>query len=138
MTGTSSGGGRGRQGARRARQRLGRPHRVQFSLTEEELAAVEEAAGRAGLAKGAYAAQVVLAAAGGDPGSPVSPLREALRELVRAAGVAGKIGSNLNQAVARLNATGQPVGDLPALARECARRVVHLDTAAEHVRKAIR
>jgi hypothetical protein len=44
-------------------------------------------------------------AAGGDPASPVAPLREALRELVRACGLARKIGGNLNHAVARLNAT---------------------------------
>lgn len=99
---------------------------------------VEEAAGRAGLANGAYAAQVVLAAAGGDHSGPLSSQREALRELVRASGLARRIGINLNQAVARLNATGQRSGDLLPYARECLLRVERLDAAAEQVRKMIR
>jgi hypothetical protein len=111
-TGSSGDARRGRQGARRPRQQPGRRYRVHFSLTEHELAAVEEAAARAGLARGAYAAQVVLAAAGGTGGGPLTPQREALRELVRASGLAHRIGVNLNQAVARLNATGQRSGDL--------------------------
>ncbi len=36
------------------------------------------------------------------------PLREALEEVMNAAGLVRRIGTNLNQAVARLNATGQP------------------------------
>jgi hypothetical protein len=80
MAGTGSDrDGRGHQGARRARQQQpGRPHRVQFSLTEQELAVVEEAARRAGLAKGAYAAQVVLAAGHGSCGSATARWRSAL------------------------------------------------------------
>src|SRR5260370_1783317 len=110
---TSSGEGRrGRQGSRRPRRQPGRRYRVHFSLTEHELAAVEEAAARAGLARGAYAAQVVLAAAGGDPDGPLTPQREALRELVRASGLARRIGVNLNQALPRLNANRQRSGDL--------------------------
>jgi hypothetical protein len=49
-------------------------------------------------------------------------LREALAELVRCAGQVRKIGTNLNQAVAKLNATGQSDRDLV--------------DAAEQVRKA--
>jgi hypothetical protein len=51
------------QGRRRGRQPAPRRHRVGFVLTDEEYAAVQAAAGRAGLARGAYVAQVVLAAA---------------------------------------------------------------------------
>jgi hypothetical protein len=56
--------------------------------------------------KGAYAAQIVLAAArsGTSPGE--FPLRETLGEFMRAAGLVRRIGVNLNQAVAKLNATG--------------------------------
>jgi hypothetical protein len=137
-TGSSDEGRRGKQGSRRPRQQPGRRYRVHFSLTEHELAAVEEAAARAGLARGAYAAQVVLAAAEGTSGGPLTPEREALRELVRASGLARRIGVNLNQAVTRLNATGQRSGDLLPYARECLRRVQRLDSAAEQVRKTIR
>ncbi|MGE5287654.1 MAG: hypothetical protein ACM3ML_10710 [Micromonosporaceae bacterium] len=45
---------------------------------------------------------------------------------------------NLNQAVAKLNATGQRSGDLVLYAVEALRRAERLDAAAEHVRKRIR
>jgi hypothetical protein len=67
-----------------------------------------------------------------------SPLREALGELVRAAGLVRRIGVNLNQAVAKLNATGQRSGDLLPYAAESIRRAQLLDQAAEEVRKQIR
>jgi hypothetical protein len=129
---------RGGQGSRRSRQRAGRPHRVHFSLTAGEFAALEAAAQRAGLARGAYAAQVVVAAAQGTAAGPDAPLREALRELIRASGLARRIGTNFNQAVAKLNATGQRSGDLLPCAAESTRRAAHLDAAADQVRKSLR
>ena len=81
-------GNREAQGSRRPRQQARRCHRVEFSLTADEFAALEGAAGRAGLARGAYAAQVVLGHATGSGAGPEAPDREALRELVRAAGLA--------------------------------------------------
>jgi hypothetical protein len=66
------------QGSRRPRQQ-GRRYRVHFSLTAGELAAVEEAAGRAGLARGAYAAQMILAAAKGADGTAAGPEAPARR-----------------------------------------------------------
>jgi len=111
---------------------------VHFSLTEQEFAALEEAAGRTGLARGAFAAQVVLAHVNGSAAGPEAPDREVRRELVRAVGLVRRIGVNLNQAVARLNATGQRSGDLLLYARESMRRDGHLDEVAEEVRKALR
>jgi hypothetical protein len=131
-------GNREAQGSRRARQQGRRCHRVEFSLTAGEFAALQDAAGRAGLARGAYAAQVVLGHVNGSDSGPQAPDREALRELVRAAGLAHKIGVLLNQAVAKLNATGQRPGELEECARICLRRVVNMDAAAEEVRKTIR
>jgi hypothetical protein len=64
--------------------------------------------------------------------------REALGELVRAAGLVRQIGVNLNQVVAKLNTTGQRSGDLLPYAAECLRRVELLDAAADEVRKALR
>ena len=85
---------------------------LRFELGDEEFAELSVAAAQAGLAKGAYAAQAVLAAArsGASPGE--FPLREALGEFIRAAGLVRRIGVNLNQAVTKLNATGQRSGDL--------------------------
>ena len=120
---------------RRSRQAAPRPRLVKFFLTDEELAELDEAAGQAGLARGAFAAEVTLAAARGRVARAGSPFREALMELIAAAGLARRIGTNLNQAVARLNATGQPGEDLLPAARMCARVIRRLDEAAEHVRR---
>jgi hypothetical protein len=126
------------QGGRRPRQGAKRSYRVEFSLTSEEFELLEAAAGRAGRARGAFAAEAALAAAHGRPAAGDSPLSELLRELIRAAGLVRRIGVNLNQAVARLNATGQRSGDLLPYAAESMRRAERLDTVAEQVRKALR
>ena len=126
------------QGGRRPRQGTKRSNRVEFSLTDEEFALLGAAAGRAGRARGAYAAEAALAAAHGRPATADSPLPDLLRELIRAAGLVRRIGVNLNQAVARLNATGQRSGDLLPFAAESMHRAERLDAVAEQVRKALR
>jgi hypothetical protein len=123
---------------RRSRQAVPRPKTVQFSLTEEEFADVSAAADRLALARGAYAAEVVLAAAREKPSTASSPLREALIELMTAAGLVRRAGTNLNQAVAKLNATGQSGADLVPAAEFCVRVIRRLDEAAEQVRRAVR
>jgi hypothetical protein len=67
-----------------------------------------------------------------------APLRELLLELIRASGLVRRIGVNLNQAVARLNATGQRSGDLLPYAAASLRRAERLDAVADEVRKALR
>jgi len=111
---------------------------VEFSLTEEEYRELGGAAARAGLARGAYAAEAALAVARGSASPVDSHFRELLGEFVRAAGLVRRIGVNLNQAVAKLNATGQRSGDLLPYAAESIRRAQLLDQAAEEVRKQIR
>jgi hypothetical protein len=141
MNGTREHDGRpvaGSQLRRRPRQEAPRPRTVRFDLTEAEFAELEQAASRAGLAKGAYAAEAALAAARGRVTAPGEPLREALAELVTASGLVRRIGVLLNQAVAKLNATGQRPGDLAPCAQACLRRVERLDAAADQVRKALR
>ena len=120
---------------RRSRQAAPRLRLVKFFLTDEELAELDEAAGQAGLARGAFAAEVTMAAARGRSARISAPLREALVELMSAAGLVRRIGTNLNQAVARLNATGQRGEDLLPAAQFCARVIRRLDEAAEHVRR---
>ena len=61
-----------------------------------------------------------------------------LTELMRAAGLVRRIATNLNQAAAKLNATGQPAGNLPAYAARTIRRADHIDQVADAVRKALR
>ncbi len=122
---------------RRARQAVPRPKLVQFTLTLEEFGEVSQAAERAGVARGAYAADVTLAAARGVPDRTSSPLREVLGELMSAAGLVRRIGVNFNQAVAKLNATGQRGEDLLPSAQFCMRVVQRLDAVAEQVRRSI-
>jgi len=51
---------------RRARQAVPRPRVIQFSLTEEEFGEVSRVAERSGLARGAFAAECLLASARGN------------------------------------------------------------------------
>jgi len=130
--------------SRGAPQRSRRPrdgsrrHKVEFRLNDEELELLEEAASRSGRARGAHAAEITMAALRGGPAAENAALREMLRELYRAAGLVRRIGVNLNQAVAKLNATGQRSGDLLPYAAESIRRAERLDTVAEEIRKALR
>jgi hypothetical protein len=134
----AEGSTRGTQGWRRPRQQDRRCYRVEFTLTKSEFADLTEAAGRARLARGAYAAQVVTTHINGGSTGPEAVDREALGELITAAGLVRKIGVLLNQAVTKLNATGQRSGDLLACAEACMRRVERLDEAAEQVRETLR
>jgi hypothetical protein len=122
---------------RRSRQAVSRPKVVQFSLTEEEFEEVSAAAARSGLARGAFAADVTLAASRGVRSRAGSPVREALVELIAAAGLVRRVGTNLNQAVARLNATGQRGDDLLPAAQVCVRVIRRLDEAAEQLRRSV-
>jgi hypothetical protein len=123
---------------RRARKSAKRCRRVEFSLTSEEFDDLDAAAMRAGLARGAYAAEAALSVARGVTCPADSPFREALGKFVRAAGLVRRIGVNLNQAVAKLNATGQRSGDLLPYAAACLRRAERLDAAAEEIRRRLR
>src|SRR5487761_1177088 len=67
-----------RQGRRRPRQLVPRTRRVEVTLTGEEYAAIESAARRAGLARRAYIAQAVLAAADDGPLGDRESLRRTL------------------------------------------------------------
>lgn len=123
---------------RRSRQLVRRPRRIEFSLTDDEFEDLAAAAGRSGLARGAYAAEAVLAVARGSVSSEDSMFREALGEFIRAAGLVRRIGVNLNQAVAKLNATGQRSDDLLAYATESIRGARKLDDVAEEIRRKLR
>jgi hypothetical protein len=123
---------------RRPRDEQGRPHTIRFDLSDEEFSDLRSAARRAGLAKGAYAAEAALSSARGLAAEPDAGLRDALQELIHASGLVRKIGVLLNQAVAKLNATGQAPGELDPCVDACRRRMERLDDAAEQVRRALR
>ena len=127
----------GQAARRRARQAAPRLRLVKFFVTDEELAELDEAAISAGLARGAFTAEAALATARGGGSRANAPLREALVELMSAAGLVRRAGTNLNQAVARLNSTGQRGEDLVPAAQFCVRVIRRLDEAAEHVRRSL-
>lgn len=56
---------------------------------------------------------------------------------MEAAGLVRRVGTNLNQAVARLNATGQRGDDLVPAVEFCTRVIRRLDETAEQVRRSI-
>jgi len=120
---------------RRTRHQGRRDRTVRFALTDAEYAEVSAAARQAGLARGAYAAEATLAIARGAVTTPDAPLRDAFHALDHAALLVRRIGVNLNQAVAKLNATGQWSGDLPRYAEESIRRAARLEAAGEDLRK---
>jgi hypothetical protein len=122
---------------RRSLQAVPRPRVIQFSLTEEEFEDVRRAAARSGLARGAFAAEATLASARGLSARTSSPLREALVEVMAAVGLVRRVGTNLNQAVARLNATGQCGDDLLPAAQFCVRVIRRLDETAEQLRRSV-
>src|SRR5579859_4150667 len=99
MAGTISGrspAGRGGQGRRRARQPVPRTRWVEFTLTDQEYADLAEAARRAGMARRAYAATVVMdAAVNGTAITGQDPLEQLLIELMGAAGQVRRIATNL-------------------------------------------
>ena len=120
---------------RRTRHQGRRGRTVRFALTDAEYAEVSAAARQAGLARGAYAAEAALAVARGEIATPDAPLADAVHTLDRAALLVRRIGVNLNQAVAKLNATGQWSGDLVPYAQESIRRAARLEAAGEDLRK---
>ena len=110
-----------RGGARRPREQQEPRQPFTVKLSAAERAKMADAADRAGDGAGR------LAVRDGDgrgraPGAPVPEMhREMLAELIRVRGLVRRAGVNLNQAVARLNATGEPGPDLEPAAAYCMR-----------------
>jgi hypothetical protein len=125
-------------GGRRSRGRVPREPAFTIKLSAAEKAAVRAAAARAGMAPGAFAAQAVVDVAEDwvRPGPAVR--RELMAELMDAAELVRRAGVNLNQAVARLNATGQPGLDLEPSAQFCMRAVRRADETVQLIRRGLR
>jgi len=109
----------------------GRGRRIRLRLADEELAAIELAAGRAGLTPTGYVGAVAIAAAGGTAPPVPSQSRHALLELVAARAAVRRFGGNVNQAVTALNVTGEAPEWLGQAVQLTARAVARVDAAAE-------
>ena len=108
-----------------------RGRRITVRLDDEELAAIELAAGRAGLTPTGYVGAVALAAARGTVPPAPSQTQSALAELMGARAQVRRFGGNVNQAVAALHSTGEAPGWLADAVEVTARAVRRVDEAAE-------
>lgn len=103
----------------REHHRPGRPHALLVRLSQEEKRLVDAAAEQARLTPTGFAAKAAVTAAGaaGGPAVASGDLRELQRELFAAPRAVNMFGSNVNQAAAAYNATGQ----LPEWANQAVR-----------------
>lgn len=123
---------------RRARhQGTRKNHRITISLAPEEHRELKSAARECHLTVAAFVADRALAAARHQASAVAAagPLREALEDLMRIGTQLHRAGTNFNQAVAALNATGQPPENLPHYARYTADVVHRVDEAVTAVRE---
>ncbi|MGC9670992.1 hypothetical protein ACNTMW_31145 [Planosporangium sp. 12N6] len=106
----------------RARRRRHSPtprqHKVTAYFNDAEYADVLALAGSARMAVAAYVAEASLAPMARDAATPAVPagVGELLVELMGVHRQLRGACTNLNQAVAKLNSLGEPVGELPAIA----------------------
>lgn len=121
------------QRRRTRKQGRSRPYRIAISVDEAERHELEHAARSEGLTLSAFVADKAIKAARHAAPVAVGPLREALAELIRATVQVQKVGVNLNQAVAALNATGDPPGNLIQYARYVTTVIERLDHIATRI-----
>lgn len=123
------------QAGRRDRAETTRENVVKVRLSDEERAVLGAAAARDEMALAAWLGKTGMDAAE-HRAVPVPKMqREMLAELMRVAGLVRRAGTNFNQAVARLNATGQPGPDLEPSAAFCIRAVRQANEAADLIRR---
>lgn len=125
----------GRVRRRRLREVERRAHRLTPRFSDAELEAIGVAAGLAGLTPTGFAAKAAVDVALART-SPV-PVRtaEALGELLEARAQVRRFGLLVNQAVARLHASGELSGELGAAVAACTRAVGRVEAAAVAVRR---
>jgi uncharacterized protein (DUF1778 family) len=120
-------------GRRRRRQVVARPHAVFARFSVEEFEVVGVAAAAAGLTPTSFVAARAVAVARGVVRPVPSGTAEVVRELVEARTQLVRFGVLLNQAVAKLNATGQVDGALVAAVRRCDAATASLRAATERL-----
>ena len=122
----------------RDHQRPARNRRLKLRYSEQEYAAVQQAAVRAGLTPSGYAAEVALAAATSTSPPEPTPWREALLEVIAARTQVRRYAVNVNQAVAVLHSTGALPEWFAATVAGTDRAVTRLDAAAVELARRLR
>ncbi len=120
-------------GRRRRRQVVARPHAVFARFSVEEFEVLGVAAAAAGLTPTSFVAARAVAVARGVVRPVPSGTAEVVRELVEARTQLVRFGVLLNQAVAKLNATGQVDGALVAAVQRCDAATASLRAATERL-----
>ena len=133
MTNTAPTTSRRAPGRDRNHHRPGRPRQIKVRYTHEEYATIASAARDTGLTPTGYVAETALAAATNTQTHSTAPWRTALLELMEARTQVRRIGTNINQATAAINATGEPPVWLRTALAITGRAVAHLDEAATAV-----
>lgn len=133
----TSAGGLGEPGAplarRRRRQSTARPHAVFARFSAEEFEDLAVAAALTGVTPTSYVASTAVAVARGEVRPIPSGVGDVVRELVEARAQLVRYGVLLNQAVARLNATGEVDGALGAAAQRCDQATAAVRAATERL-----
>lgn len=127
-----------RCGRDRVHHAPGRSRQIKLRYSDAELADVTAAARRAGLTPSGYAAEAALAAARGTKPPASEPWREALTEVMAARAQVRRFGSNVNQAVRALHATGEAPDWLDRAVALAAKAVAELDDAAARLARRLR
>ena len=129
------------RGRDRTHRGSGRPHRLNARLSDGELAEIEAAAAAVAMTPTGFLTEAGLATARGAPATSLDPMRESLAqleiELFDARVAVGRIGTNLNQAVAALNATGQAPAWLERVAWLCEQRMLTVDAVISRIDRAL-
>ena len=133
MTNTTLTTSRRAPGRDRNHHRPGRPRQIKVRYTHDEYATIADAARDAGLTPTGYVAEAALATAQGNQTPSTAPWRTALLELIEARTQVRRIGTNINQAAAAINATGEPPPWLHHALAITNRAVTRLDDAATAV-----
>lgn len=124
----------------------GRQRRINLRFGPEEERAVDAAAARCGMTPTGFCADAALAvarnlAAPGDNragGVTQAELAGLQRDLFATRTAVGRVGTNLNQAVAQFNATGEPPVWLDRVVAICGRALEAVDAATSAVHRRMR
>ncbi len=125
----------GRVRRRRLRESVRRGHRLTPRFSDAELEAVCVAAALAGLTPTGFAAKAAVDVALSRTSPVPVGTAAALGELLEARAQVRRFGVLVNQAVARLHASGELPGELGAAVAACTRAVGRLEAAAVAVRR---
>lgn len=114
-----------------------RTNTILLRLSDDEQAAIATAARLADLTPTGWAAEAAVAAATGREAPRADPARQVLVELMQTRTQLRRAGTNLNQAVTKLNTTGIAPDWLGAAVAELVEAVAVVEAASEAASRAV-